>query len=202
MRNGRECAPEYIVLRTAPQLESPVLLIIGESEVKSKVTTIIRLDREELIRVNDKILGRLPIVVEKMGRLFSGWVTEDCLVRFEDETRMLLSFSNEEDTESRAEGSGNMEGRSSKEDEYNPFQKHWREVSIFPQLEAKILSMMDSKMLRQATDIKIECSSASGFPVTSFRILRPFGLVRSSTTSVVANILLKLQGLTSIFFSK
>ena len=150
MRNGRECAPEYIVLRTAPQLESPVLLIIGESEVKSKVTTIIRLDREELIRVNDKILGRLPIVVEKMGRLFSGWVTEDCLVRFEDETRMLLSFSNEEDTESRAEGSGNMGERSSKEDEDNPFQKHWREVSIFPQLEAKILSMMDSKMLRQA----------------------------------------------------
>ena len=36
--------------------------------------------------------------------------------------------------------------------------------------------------------------------MTLFRILRPFGLVRSSTTSVVANILLKLQGLTSIFF--
>ena len=64
---GSECSPDYIVVRTAPTLDSPVLLVIGKAEVRNRVTKLISLGYEQLISVKDSVFARVAIVVEKLG---------------------------------------------------------------------------------------------------------------------------------------
>ena len=194
-----ECFLDHLVLRTSSRLDSPVLLVLGMPELTDRVSTLISLDCREFITADDRLIIRIAIVVEKKGRLYSGWVTEDYLARiachagitikhFEDDDMKLNPYDIE------------IRPRSLEESDSNPFQKHWRDVIVFPQLEDMVKEHFGGGMLQEARDLQIECSSTSGFPVVSFKIDRPFGLTNSSTTLFSAELLLQMQKLVNRSF--
>ena len=111
---GSESSPNYIVVRTAPTLDSPVLLVIGKAELRNRVTKLISLGYEQLISVKDSVFARVAIVVEKKGRLFSGWVTEEYLVIFACETRIPIWSFVEQDEERSSDKARKRRGDQSK----------------------------------------------------------------------------------------
>ena len=130
-----ECFLDHLVLRTSASLDSPVLLVLGMPELKGRVSTLISLDCEKLITADDRLIVRIAIVVEKKGRLYSGWVTEDYLARIARQTNISIRRFEDDDTELSPYDIDITEKGLHEDSDSNPFQKNWRDVIVFPQLE-------------------------------------------------------------------
>ena len=202
MMSGRSFAEgEWIVVRANAPLESAVLLRIGKLEVQERKTHLLSLDIERLISVDGRYLVRLQIVVEKQGRLYSGWVTEECLVNFEFDTRRAVSILPEEDGEEWGIDDFQAEGVWGEAASAPLFSKNWRELTALPRLEREFVKAVGMEQLGTYVDLKLECSALSGWPVASLGGKRPFLLEKPSTTRRAARFLFNMQGIAnSLFF--